>query len=206
MSPSTLALSERILALLMPPAQAEALLGDLLEERRLRLQAGSRSQRRRLVLEAARLVRANLAVGLGAARRLAHHGRHRRRQLRRRKRHSVRALVRAVADDDVEVWADRRRSFLLRRCTGRLRVRRRVDSSRGGATARLPRVCHDMRDAGDQHARLALVRGVASRPRSGSHDRRRGSVRAATSCPPLAELLRCPPQQFCFSAGRCAYT
>ena len=41
MSPSTLALSERILARLMPPAQAEALLGDLLEERRLRLQAGS---------------------------------------------------------------------------------------------------------------------------------------------------------------------
>ena len=41
MSPSTLALSQRILALLMPPAQAEALLGDLLEERRLRLQAGS---------------------------------------------------------------------------------------------------------------------------------------------------------------------
>ena len=41
MSGSTLALSQRILALLMPPAQAEALLGDLLEERRLRLQAGS---------------------------------------------------------------------------------------------------------------------------------------------------------------------
>ena len=41
MSPSTLALSERILALLMPPAQAEALVGDLLEECRLRLQAGS---------------------------------------------------------------------------------------------------------------------------------------------------------------------
>ena len=43
MSPSTLALSERILARLMPPAQAEALLGDLLEERRLRLQAGSQA-------------------------------------------------------------------------------------------------------------------------------------------------------------------
>ena len=41
MSPSTIALSQRILAWLMPPAQAEALLGDLLEERRLRLQAGS---------------------------------------------------------------------------------------------------------------------------------------------------------------------
>ena len=41
MSPSTLALSQRILERLMPPAQAEALLGDLLEERRLRLQAGS---------------------------------------------------------------------------------------------------------------------------------------------------------------------
>ena len=41
MSPSTLALSQRILARLMPPAQAEALIGDLLEERRLRLQAGS---------------------------------------------------------------------------------------------------------------------------------------------------------------------
>jgi len=41
MSPSTLALSQRILARLMPPAQAEALVGDLLEERRLRLQAGS---------------------------------------------------------------------------------------------------------------------------------------------------------------------
>jgi hypothetical protein len=41
MSPSTIALSQRILARLMPPAQAEALLGDLLEERRLRLQAGS---------------------------------------------------------------------------------------------------------------------------------------------------------------------
>jgi len=41
MSPLTLALSQRILERLMPPAQAEALLGDLLEERRLRLQAGS---------------------------------------------------------------------------------------------------------------------------------------------------------------------
>ena len=41
MSPSTLALSQRIFERLMPPAQAEALLGDLLEERRLRLQAGS---------------------------------------------------------------------------------------------------------------------------------------------------------------------
>src|SRR6185312_5151570 len=41
MSLSTLALSQWILARLMPPAQAEALLGDLLEERRLRLQAGS---------------------------------------------------------------------------------------------------------------------------------------------------------------------
>jgi len=41
MSPSTIALSQRILAWLMPPAHAEALLGDLLEERRLRLQAGS---------------------------------------------------------------------------------------------------------------------------------------------------------------------
>lgn len=43
MSPSTLALSQRILERLMPPAQAEALLGDLLEERRLRLQAGSQA-------------------------------------------------------------------------------------------------------------------------------------------------------------------
>ena len=42
MSPSALALSQRILERLMPPAQAEALLGDLLEERRLRLQAGSK--------------------------------------------------------------------------------------------------------------------------------------------------------------------
>ena len=41
MSPSTIALSQQILARLMPPADAEALLGDLLEERRLRLQAGS---------------------------------------------------------------------------------------------------------------------------------------------------------------------
>ena len=41
MSLSTLALSQWIFARLMPPAQAEALLGDLLEERRLRLQAGS---------------------------------------------------------------------------------------------------------------------------------------------------------------------
>jgi hypothetical protein len=41
MSLSTLALSQWILARLMPPAQAEALLGDLLEERRLRVQAGS---------------------------------------------------------------------------------------------------------------------------------------------------------------------
>ena len=41
MSPSTIALSQRILAWLMPPAHAEALLGDLLEECRLRLQAGS---------------------------------------------------------------------------------------------------------------------------------------------------------------------
>ena len=41
MSLSTLAASQWILARLMPPAQAEALVGDLLEERRLRLQAGS---------------------------------------------------------------------------------------------------------------------------------------------------------------------
>ena len=41
MSPSTIALSQRILSRLMPPAQAEALLGDLIEERRLRLKAGS---------------------------------------------------------------------------------------------------------------------------------------------------------------------
>jgi hypothetical protein len=41
MSLSTLAASQWILARLMPPAQAEALIGDLLEERRLRLQAGS---------------------------------------------------------------------------------------------------------------------------------------------------------------------
>jgi hypothetical protein len=41
MSLSTLAVSQSILARLMPPAQAEALIGDLLEERRLRLQAGS---------------------------------------------------------------------------------------------------------------------------------------------------------------------
>ena len=41
MSPSTLALSQWILARLMPAARAEALIGDLLEERRLRLQAGS---------------------------------------------------------------------------------------------------------------------------------------------------------------------
>jgi len=42
MSLSTLALSQWIVARLMPPAQAEALIGDLLEERRLLLQAGSR--------------------------------------------------------------------------------------------------------------------------------------------------------------------
>ena len=41
MSLSTLAVSQWILARLTPPAQAEALIGDLLEERRLRLQAGS---------------------------------------------------------------------------------------------------------------------------------------------------------------------
>jgi hypothetical protein len=41
MSLSTLAVSQWMLARLMPPAQAEALIGDLLEERRLRLQAGS---------------------------------------------------------------------------------------------------------------------------------------------------------------------
>ena len=41
MSLSTLAVSQWTLARLMPPAQAEALIGDLLEERRLRLQAGS---------------------------------------------------------------------------------------------------------------------------------------------------------------------
>jgi hypothetical protein len=41
MSPSTIALWQQILARLMPPDHAEALLGDLLEERRLRLQAGS---------------------------------------------------------------------------------------------------------------------------------------------------------------------
>jgi hypothetical protein len=41
MSLSTLALSQWILARLMPPAHAEALIGDLLEERRLLLQAGS---------------------------------------------------------------------------------------------------------------------------------------------------------------------
>ena len=153
--------------------------------------SGIRSQRRRLVLEAARLVRASLAVGLGAARRLAHHCCHRRRQFHRRSRHSDGAPV-AVSDDDVEVYAGGHRSSLLRRRTGRLRVRRRVNPSRGGATARLPRVCRDMRDAGDQHARPALVRGVASRPRSGSHDRRRDSVRVATSCLALAGLLRRP--------------
>jgi hypothetical protein len=41
MSLSTLAASQWILSRLTPPAQAEALIGDLLEERRLRLQAGS---------------------------------------------------------------------------------------------------------------------------------------------------------------------
>ena len=41
MSLSTLVVSQWIFARLMPPARAEALLGDLLEERRLRLQAGS---------------------------------------------------------------------------------------------------------------------------------------------------------------------
>jgi hypothetical protein len=41
MSPLTVALSQRILARLMPPAQAEALLGDLLEECRLRLRVES---------------------------------------------------------------------------------------------------------------------------------------------------------------------
>jgi hypothetical protein len=41
MSFSTLAVSQWSLARLMPPAQAEALIGDLLQERRLRLQAGS---------------------------------------------------------------------------------------------------------------------------------------------------------------------
>jgi len=40
MSLSTLALWQWIVARLIPPAQAEALIGDLLEERRLRLQAG----------------------------------------------------------------------------------------------------------------------------------------------------------------------
>ena len=43
MSLSTLAVSQWILARLMPYAQAEALIGDLLEERRLRLQAGSQA-------------------------------------------------------------------------------------------------------------------------------------------------------------------
>ncbi len=41
MSLSTSAVSQWILTRLMPPAQAEALIGDLLEERRLRLQAES---------------------------------------------------------------------------------------------------------------------------------------------------------------------
>ena len=41
MNLSTLAVSQWTLARLIPPAQAEALIGDLLEERRLRLQAGS---------------------------------------------------------------------------------------------------------------------------------------------------------------------
>ena len=41
MSPSAIALSQRILARLMPPAQAEAVLGDLVEECGLRLRAGS---------------------------------------------------------------------------------------------------------------------------------------------------------------------
>ena len=41
MSLPTLALSQWILARLMSPARAEALIGDLLEERRLRLQTGS---------------------------------------------------------------------------------------------------------------------------------------------------------------------
>jgi len=43
MSLSTLVVSQWIFARLMPPARAEALLGDLLEERRLRLQAGSQA-------------------------------------------------------------------------------------------------------------------------------------------------------------------
>jgi hypothetical protein len=41
MSPSTLVRVQWILACLMPSARAEALLGDLLEERRLRLHVGS---------------------------------------------------------------------------------------------------------------------------------------------------------------------
>ncbi len=196
MSPSTLALSERILARLMPPAQAEALLGDLLEERRLRLQAGSQVSVagwywRQLASSVPTLLWASVRRGAWLI-----------------------TVVTAVASYVAAVGIQFVLGFALSPMTtsmsvravvgllsfaavpGRLRVRRRVNPSRGGATARLPRVCHDMRDAGDQHARLALVRGVASRPRSGSHDRRRGSVRAATSCPPLAELLRRPPERF----------
>src|SRR6185295_16903941 len=41
MSPSTLLRAQWLLTWLMPSAYAEALLGDLLEERRLRLDAGS---------------------------------------------------------------------------------------------------------------------------------------------------------------------
>ena len=189
MSPLTLALSQRILARLMPPAQAEALLGDLLEERRLRLQAGSQASVagwcwRQLASSVPVLLWASVRRGawlitvvtaVGSC--IAAVG------------IQMRAPV-AVSDDDVEVYAGGHHSSLLRRRTGRLRVRRRVNPSRGGATARLPRVCHDMRDAGDQHARPALVRGVASRPRSASHNRRRDSLRVATSYPALAGLLR----------------
>ena len=116
-----------------------------------------------------------------------------RRQLHRRSPRYVRAPVRAVADDDVEFCARRHHASFLRRRSGRLRVRRRVNPSRGGATARLLRVCRGMRGDSNEPGRSALVQGVVSRPRSAGHNRRRGSLRAATSCPALAGLLRRPP-------------
>src|SRR5436305_609304 len=45
MSPSMIALSQRILAQFMPPAHAEALLGDLLEECRLRAESPASATR-----------------------------------------------------------------------------------------------------------------------------------------------------------------
>ena len=192
MSPSTLALSQRILARLMPPAQAEALLGDLLEERRLRLQAGSHvsvagwcwrqlassvpvllwaSMRRGAWLVTVVTAVASFIAALGIQ------------------------LVLQSALSPMTTSKSMRAVIMLLSFAAALAPCGYVAASIRLGAARLLAFlvfAATLRDAGEQRARPALVRWVASRPRSGSHNRRRGSVRAATSCPPLAGLLRRP--------------